>query len=90
MKKEESNKVVMFPEWWDELTEKDWRDMLLLRQRLIDGEIDEKRGPITIDDIRNEAARCLLLNRGLRTRVSDDKYFLLVRRESVAHVPDYL
>ena len=80
MEKEESNKVVMFPEWWDELTEKDWRDMLLLRQRLIDGEIDEKRGPITIDDIRNEAARCLLLNRGLRTRVSDDKYFLLVRQ----------
>ena len=80
MKKEESNKVVMYPEFWDELTEKDWRDMLLLRQRLVDGELDEKRGPIEVDDIRNEAARCLLLNRGLRTRVSDDKYFLLVRQ----------
>ena len=32
MKNEESKKIVMFPEFWDELTEKDWKDMLLLRQ----------------------------------------------------------
>lgn len=72
----QGNKIVMFPEFWDELTEKDWRDMLLLRQRLI----EEPKEGLAVDDVRNEAARCLLLNRGLRTRVSDDKYFLLVRQ----------
>lgn len=79
MKNEESKKIVMFPEFWDELTEKDWKDMLLLRQRLI----DNPREGVDVSDVRNEAARCLLLNRGLKTRASDDKYFLLVRQAGV-------
>lgn len=79
MKNEESKKIVMFPEYWDELTEKDWKDMLLLRQRLI----DDPREGVDVSDVRNEAARCLLLNRGLKTRASDDKYFLLVRQAGV-------
>ena len=79
MKNEESKKIVMFPEFWDELTEKDWKDMLLLRQRLI----DDPREGVDVSDVRNEAARCLLLNRGLKTRASDDKYFLLVRQAGV-------
>ena len=80
MKNEEKNKkIVMFPEYWDELTEKDWKDMLLLRQRLI----DDPREGVDVSDVRNEAARCLLLNRGLKTRASDDKYFLLVRQAGV-------
>lgn len=68
-------RYVMFPEFWDELKEKDWKDMLLLRQQLID---NPKEG-VSVFDVRCEAARCLLLNLGIRARTSDDKYFLLVR-----------
>lgn len=73
MKKEKN--ITMFPEVWDELTESDWIAMLKLREQLI----RKPKSGITIDDIRLEAARCLLLNRGIRTRLSDDKYFMLVR-----------
>ena len=68
--------IVMFPEVWDELTKADYVSMLKLRDMLV------TRRPDNIDafDVRIEAARCLLLNRGLRTRTSDDKYFLLVRQ----------
>lgn len=66
----------MFPEFWDELKEKDWKDMLLLRQQLI----DKPKEGLSVFDVRCEAVRCLLLNRGIRARMSDDKYFLLVRK----------
>lgn len=74
--KDDYSRYVMYPEYWDELTEKDWREMLKLRQRLVEKPVEG----LTVGDVRNEAARCLLLNRGLRTRSSDDKYFLLVRK----------
>ena len=65
----------MFPEVWDELTEADWVAMLKLRERLLALPSDSE---VSIDDIRREAARSLLLNRGIRTRSSNDKYMLLV------------
>lgn len=69
-------KITMFPEVWDELTERDWASMLLLRESLLERRSDAPA--VTIEDIRNEAARRLLLNRGLRTRTRNDKYMLLV------------
>ncbi len=66
----------MFPEIWDELTEADWVSMLKLREHLL----TMVGAEVTVSDIRIEAARCLLLNRGIRTRASNEKYFLLVRK----------
>lgn len=71
----EKKNIVMFPEVWDELTEADWVAMLKLRERLLALPSDSA---VSIDDIRREAARSLLLNRGIRTRSSNDKYMLLV------------
>lgn len=71
-----NKKIEMFPEIWDELTEADWVSMLKLREHLL----TMVGAEITIKDIRIEAARCLLLNRGIRTRLSNDKYFLLVHQ----------
>ena len=68
--------MAMFPEVWDELTREDYVSMLKLRDMLL----TNPPANIDVDDIRIEAARCLLLNRGIRTRMSDDKYFLLVRQ----------
>lgn len=68
--------IAMYPEIWDELTEADWVSMLKLREHLL----KMVGAEITIEDIRIEAARCLLLNRGVRTRTSNDKYFILVRK----------
>lgn len=70
--------MIEFPEVWDELTQKDWADVLRLRQRIIDKELQ-----VTIEDIRNETARCFLLNRGIKTRYSNDKYFILVHQCAV-------
>lgn len=78
------NRYIMFPEYWDELTERDWTDMLRLRQRIVD---NPPKG-ITVDDVRREAARELFLNRGLRTRSSDRKYLILV--EQAARRLDWL
>ena len=71
-----NKKIEMFPEIWDELTEADWVSMLKLREHLL----TMVGAEITIKDIRIEAARCLLLNRGIRTRLRNDKYFLLVHQ----------
>ncbi len=76
MSMEEKKNIVMFPEVWDELTKADYVSMLQLREKLL----TNPPSHVTIDDIRIEAARCLLLNRGIRTRLSDEKYFLLVRQ----------
>jgi len=76
MEENKEKNIVMYPEIWDELTEADWVSMLKLRQQLL----QMSRAEITIEDIRIEAARCLLLNRGIRTRASNEKYFLLVRK----------
>jgi len=75
MKKDEKAE---FPEVWDELTQKDWADVLRLRQRVIDEKMQ-----VTIEDIRNETARCFLLNRGVKTRYSNNKYFILVHQCAV-------
>lgn len=72
----ENKKIEMFPEIWDELTEADWVSMLKLREHLL----TMVGAEVTVSDIRIEAARCLLLNRGIRTRLSNDKYFLLVHQ----------
>ena len=68
--------IVTFPEVWDELTTDDFTAMLRLRENII----KHPDKSITVDDVRIEAARCLLLNRGIRTRLSNDKYFLLVHQ----------
>lgn len=72
----ENKNIVMYPEIWDELTEADWVSMLKLREHLL----TMVGAEVTVSDIRIEAARCLLLNRGIRTRTSNEKYFLLVRK----------
>ena len=68
--------IVMFPEVWDELTQADWTSMLKLRQQLLMKPV----AGVTLVDVRIGAARCLLLNRGIRTRTGNDEYFLLVRQ----------
>ena len=76
MEEKKDKNIVMYPEIWDELTEADWVSMLKLREHLL----TMVGAEVTVSDIRIEAARCLLLNRGIRTRTSNEKYFLLVRK----------
>ena len=66
-------RYITLPDVWDELTEADLRELLKMRQQMID-----KRMPLTIDDVRIETARMLLKNRGVKTQVNNKQYLVLL------------
>lgn len=68
-------RYITLPETWDELTEADWRELLKMRQQMIDKQLQ-----LTVSDVRTETARMLLKNRGVGTRINDSQYLLLVGR----------
>lgn len=70
--------VIDFPETWDELTIKDWSDILKFRQKLL----TRKKG-FKFIDVLCESARILLLNRRIKTRYSNEKYYLLIYKIAV-------
>ena len=72
------NEKIDFPEVWDELTRKDWADCLNLRQKIINRKI-----AVSIMDVKCETVRCLLLNRGIKTRYSSEKYYLLIYKLAI-------
>lgn len=72
----ERKNTVDIPNVWDELTGKDWRSMLILRERII--KMINQKKDVSIKDVRNEAARILMRNRGVRARFTNDMYYLLV------------
>ena len=72
-KQRKGQKVLMFPQVWDELTEKDWRSVLQLRDRL-----ERERKYVSVEDVRRETVRLLLSNRGLAARPNDRQYLVLV------------
>ena len=66
-------KYITLPENWDELTEADWRELLRMRQQLID-----KHLKVTIDDVKIETARMLLKNRGVKLQLNNKQYLVLL------------
>ena len=68
-----ANRYIMLPEDWDELTEADWQELLKMRQQMVD-----KQLALTLSDVRIEAARILLENRGMKTQTGNQQYLILV------------
>lgn len=66
-------RYITLPEVWDELTGADWRELLRMRQQLIDRQLK-----VTVGDVRIETARMLLKNRGVKERIGNSQYLLLV------------
>lgn len=68
-------RYITLPETWDELTQADWRELLKMRQQIID-----KRLPVTLDDVRIETARMMLKNRGVGLKLNNKQYLVLVHQ----------
>lgn len=66
---------IEFPETWDELSEADWESMLRLRHTVV-----SSGRSVTPAALRCMAASGLLENRGVRVRLNDEHYLLLVDR----------
>lgn len=71
--KQPKQRYVELPETWDELTEADWRDLLKIRQQVV-----EHGGKYSELDILTESARVLLKNRGIYLQLSNPNYIQLV------------
>ena len=76
-------RYITLPEVWDELTEADWRELLKIRQTMVDTDHQW-----TIDDVRIETARMLLKNRGVKTMINNQQYLVLLNQ--VAQSLDWL
>lgn len=71
MKKKQ--RYIELPESWDELTEADWRELLKIRQKVV-----EHGGQYSELDITTETARMLLKNRGVELQLNNPNYIQLV------------
>lgn len=69
----QKSRYITLPETWDELTETDWRELLRIRQQ-----IEERGMKVTLDDVRIDTARLLLKNRGVKTKINNRQYLVLV------------
>lgn len=70
-------RYITLPENWDELTSEDWRDLLKMRQQMV-----QKGLKLTIDDVCIESARQLLHNRGVKLQLNNQQYLILVSQLS--------
>ena len=68
-------RYITLPETWDELTRDDWRELLKMRQQMID-----KQLALTLDDVRIETARMMLKNRGVGLKLENKQYLVLVHQ----------
>ena len=64
---------IEIPDCWEELTEADWREVLKIRQLVV-----EHGGRYSELDITTETARMLLKNRGVKTQINNTDYIQLV------------
>ena len=69
----ERSRYITLPEYWDELTEADWQQLLKMRQQVID-----QRLQVTAGDVRIETARMLLKNRGVKDQTGNPNWLKLV------------
>lgn len=69
----EKQRYIELPESWDELTEADWRELLKIRQQIV-----EHGGCYSELDILTETARMLLKNRGVKLQLNNPNYIQLV------------
>lgn len=69
----EKQRYIELPETWDELSEADWRELLKIRQKVV-----ENGGKYSELDITTETARVLLKNRGIYLQLSNPNYIQLV------------
>jgi hypothetical protein len=68
-------RYIEVPTTWDEMTEADWREVLKIRQKVV-----EHGGQYSELDITTETARMLLKNRGVKTQIKNPDYIQLVGR----------
>ena len=66
-------RYIEIPNTWDELTEADWRELLKIRQKVVN-----HGGRYSELDITTETARMLLKNRGVKLQLNNQNYILLV------------
>jgi hypothetical protein len=66
-------RYIEIPNTWDELTEADWRELLKIRQRVV-----EHGGRYSEWDITTDTARMLLKHRGVELQINNQDYVLLV------------
>ena len=66
-------RYIELPESWDELTVADWRELLKIRQQIV-----EHGGCYSELDITTETARMLLKNRGVKLQLNNPNYIQLV------------
>ena len=66
-------RYIELPESWDELTVADWRELLKIRQQIV-----EHGGCYSELDILTETARMLLKNRGVKLQLNNPNYIQLV------------
>ena len=66
-------RYIEIPNTWDELTEADWRELLKIRQKVVN-----HGGRYSELDITTETARILLKNRGVKLQLNNQNYILLV------------
>lgn len=66
-------RYVELPETWDELTKADWRELLKIRQKVV-----EHGGEYSKLDITTETARMLLKHRGVKLQLNNPNYIQLV------------
>lgn len=68
-------RYIEFPDRWEELTQKDWEDLLKIRQKVAD-----HGGMYSELDITTETVRRLLENRGFKLQMNNPDYLLLIGR----------
>lgn len=66
-------RYIEIPDCWQDLTEADWREVLKIRQHVVD-----HGGRYSELDITTETARVLLKNRGVGVKPKSENYILLV------------
>lgn len=66
-------RYIELPDTWEELTSDDWREVLKIRQKVVD-----HGGRYSELDIKTETARVLLKNRGVKLQLNRPNYILLV------------
>lgn len=66
-------RYIEIPDTWQELTAADWRELLKIRQKVVDN-----GGRYSELDIKTETARVLLKNRGVKLQLNNPNYVQLV------------
>lgn len=69
----QKQRYIELPDCWEELTQADWRELLKIRQKVV-----EHGGKYSELDITTETARMLLQHRGVELQIKNPNYIQLV------------